>query len=341
MTNYFITGGCGFIGSNIASALLADGEQVVVFDNLSRAGTIRNLEWLQSKTNPNFTFIQGDARDFESLRRAFESRHFDCVYHTAGQVAVTTSVVNPREDFEVNAGGTFNMLEAVRLAGTKTSFFMTSTNKVYGGMTDVAVVEHEKRYEYVTMRQGIPETQPLDFHSPYGCSKGSGDQYVRDYARIYGIPAVVFRMSCQFGPRQFGNEDQGWVVHFIIAAHKGRPITIYGNGKQVRDILFVDDLVRAFRTAEAAIEITRGQVFNIGGGPANAISLIELVASLEQMTEHKMSLTYSDWRPGDQPVYISDIRLAESVFGWKPRVSKHEGVSRLLAWVRENDGLFD
>jgi CDP-paratose 2-epimerase len=340
MAKYLITGGCGFIGSNLTATLLREGEQVTVYDNLSRAGTERNLAWLQSLNAPGFRFVRGDVRDFAALRDLLASEDFDVVFNTAAQVAVTTSVVDPRTDFEVNALGTFNVLEAVRLNGRKPIFFFTSTNKVYGGMEDVKIVERNGRYDYEDLPFGVPESRCLDFHSPYGCSKGAADQYVRDYGRIYGIPTVVFRMSCQYGPRQFGNEDQGWVAHFIIAAHKGRDINIYGDGKQVRDILYVDDLVRAFRMAAQAIDKTAGQIYNIGGGPENTISLLELVSDLEQLVGRKIKLHFGPWRPGDQPVYISDIRRAQEHFGWQPQISKTEGVRRLLEWVRQNSELF-
>lgn len=340
MAHYLITGGCGFIGSNLTSALLRDGKKVTVFDNLSRLGTKRNLDWLQEKNDPNFTFIQGDVREFEAIRSVVAGAPFDGVFHTAGQVAVTHSVTDPRTDFDVNALGTFNVLEAVRHSGRKPPFLFTSTNKVYGGMEDVKVADRGTSYDYEGLPEGVPEDRPLDFHSPYGCSKGTADQYVRDYARIYDIPTVVFRMSCQYGPRQFGNEDQGWVAHFAIAAHKGKDISIYGDGKQVRDILYVEDLVRAFRAALGAIAVTRGKIYNIGGGRANTLSLLELVGHLEGLVGRKITLHFGPWRPGDQPVYISDIRLAGRDFGWTPQISKEEGVRRLLSWVRENEALF-
>jgi CDP-paratose 2-epimerase len=341
MKHNLITGGCGFIGSNLSAKLLSDGERVTVFDNLSRKGTAKNLAWLQSLKNPDFNFIEGDIRDPAQLSKLFSGNQFDCVYHTAGQVAVTTSVTDPRTDFDVNAFGTFNVLEAVRLSGQKPAFLFTSTNKVYGGMEDVKIVERSGRYEYEDLPQGVPVSRLLDFHSPYGCSKGTADQYVRDYARIYDIPTVVFRMSCQYGPRQFGNEDQGWVAHFIIAAHKGRDINIYGDGKQVRDVLYVEDLVRAFRMATSQIEVTKGKIYNIGGGPANTLSLLELISMIEELMGRKITLHFSDWRPGDQPVYISDISAASADLDWQPRISARDGVSKLYAWVRQNDALFE
>lgn len=340
MEHYFITGGCGFIGSNLAATLLGEQHSVTVFDNLSRKGTERNLEWLKSLGKVGFKFIQGDIRDFPAIKSAIAAETFDAIFHFAGQVAVTTSVDEPREDFEINALGTFNVLEAVRFSGSKAPFMFTSTNKVYGGMEDVKIVEKEGRYDYVGLPDGVPESRLLDFHSPYGCSKGAADQYVHDYARIYGIPAVVFRMSCQYGPRQFGNEDQGWVAHFVIAAHKGRDINIYGDGKQVRDVLYVEDLVRAFRAAIEKVEATGGQIYNIGGGRSNVMSLLDLVAQLEQLIGRKITVNFGEWRPGDQPVYISDIQKAKRDFGWQPSISRQEGVSRLLDWVKANETMF-
>lgn len=341
MANILVTGGCGFIGSNLTHQLLEDGDHVTVLDNLSRKGTAKNLDWLKSQEHPNFRFIQGDIREFEPLRELFDKNAFDVVYHTAGQVAVTTSVLDPREDFEINALGTFNVLEAVRLSGQKPKLLFTSTNKVYGGMEDVKIVDRGSHYDYEGLPRGVPESRNLDFHSPYGCSKGTADQYVRDYARIYDIPAVVFRMSCQYGPRQFGNEDQGWVAHFLIAAHKGRGITIYGDGKQVRDVLYVEDLVRALRGAMDAIDTTSGRIYNIGGGRENTLSLLELIDLIEQFVGRKPSITFDEWRPGDQPVYISDVQAASRDFGWTPRISKSEGVRMLYEWVRANENLFD
>jgi CDP-paratose 2-epimerase len=265
----------------------------------------------------------------------------DVVYHLAAQVAVTTSVTDPRPDFEINALGAFNALEAARLGGKQPVFIFTSTNKVYGGMEDAVIVEQPTRYAYRDLPQGVDESRNLDFHSPYGCSKGAADQYVRDYARIYGIRSVVFRMSCIYGPRQFGNEDQGWVAHFIIAALLGRSLSIYGDGKQVRDILYVADLVRAFDLATKHIDVTAGQVYNIGGGMANTISIwSEFAPILEELTGRRMDVTYGDWRPGDQQVYVSNTAKALREFGWKPEVDRIEGIHRLAEWVRANRELF-
>lgn len=336
---YLITGGAGFVGSNAAHHLIKQGHQVTILDNLSRKGTEKNLKWLQESYGDGFRFIHGDIRDAETCVKA--TADAEVIYHFAGQVAVTTSVVDPRSDFDINALGTLNMLEGARLSGKKPIFAFTSTNKVYGGMEDVKTIEVDGRYDYDGLPNGVPESRLLDFHSPYGCSKGAADQYVRDYARIYELPAFVFRMSCQYGPRQFGNEDQGWVAHFIIAANKGKGLNIYGDGKQVRDLLYVEDLVRAFDMAVSNIDKTAGKIFNIGGGRSNVYSLLELIAYLETMLGRKIPTTFGDWRPGDQPVYISDIAYARETFGWAPQISKEEGVRRLLDWVKANPSLFE
>lgn len=335
-----ITGGAGFIGSNLANHFLSNGEKVTVFDNLARPGVNRNLEWLQKNHDANkLTYIQGDIREPKAIAEAVAKA--DVVYHLAGQVAVTTSVTDPRNDFEVNALGTFNMLEGVRLAGHKPTVIFTSTNKVYGGMEEVVIEEHATHYAYRDYPEGISEEHPLDFHSPYGCSKGAADQYVRDYGRIYDIPTVVFRMSCIYGPRQFGTEDQGWVAYFVIASLLGWPISIYGDGKQVRDVLFVDDLVGAFSMVKDNIKTTSGQVYNIGGGAKNTISIwSEFGTILRDLVGHEVPVTLSDWRPGDQLVYISNPAKAEREFGWKPQINKLDGIERLMQWVKANLELF-
>jgi CDP-paratose 2-epimerase len=336
---YVITGGAGFIGSNLAHYLIGRGEDVTLFDNLSRRGTEKNLAWLRAEHGERFTFVQGDVRDYAALKPVIARA--DAIFHFAAQVAVTTSVTDPRPDFEINALGAFNALEAAREGGRKPIFVFTSTNKVYGGMEDAVIVEQPTRYAYRDYPEGVSEERNLDFHSPYGCSKGAADQYVRDYARIYGIRSVVFRMSCIYGPRQFGNEDQGWVAHFIIAALLGRPLAIYGDGKQVRDILYVADLVRAFDLAAQHIDVTAGQVYNIGGGMANTISIwSEFRPLLEALSGRTLDVTYGDWRPGDQKVYVSDTRKALRDFGWQPEVSREEGVRRLGEWVAANKRLF-
>jgi CDP-paratose 2-epimerase len=278
-------------------------------------------------------------RDDERLKRA--AREQDVIYHLAGQVAVTTSVLDPRDDFENNALGTFNTLEAARAAGHHPIFIYASTNKVYGGMDDVAVVERATRYEYRDLPNGVSEHQPLDFHSPYGCSKGAGDQYVRDYARIYGLRTVVMRQSCIYGARQFGIEDQGWIAWFIIAAVTGKPITIYGDGKQVRDILFVTDLLDAYQAAIDRIDVVAGQVYNIGGGSENTLSVwVELGPMLEELLGRKVEVSRGDWRPGDQHICIMDTRKAQRELGWRPQVGVAEGVRRLYEWVAQNKELF-
>lgn len=338
--NYLVTGGAGFIGSNYVSRLLKRGEKVTVFDNLSRKGAAANLAWLRAEYGVNsFRLIQADVRDAKAIGDA--AADADVIVHLAAQVAVTTSVTHPREDFEINALGTFNVLEAARLSGRKPIFLFASTNKVYGGMDDVEVVEHETRYMYKDLPLGCPESQPLDFHSPYGCSKGTGDQYVRDYARIYDLPTVVFRQSCIYGPRQFGVEDQGWVAWFIIAAANQRPITIYGDGKQVRDVLFVEDLLDGYDLAVNNIQTAAGRVYNMGGGVVNTISIwTEFKPILEKALGQAIPTGQGDWRPGDQKVFIADIRKAEAELGWKPRVSVEEGVERLVEWVKTNRRLF-
>jgi CDP-paratose 2-epimerase len=337
---FLITGGSGFIGSNYVSRLVQRGENVTVFDNLSRAGSRLNLEWLRETYGDNaFKLIIGDVRDAKAIQDA--ARDASVIVHLAGQVAVTSSVSKPREDFEINALGTFNVLEAARAARHCPVVLYSSTNKVYGGMDEVEVVEEPTRYNYATLPQGAPETQPLDFHSPYGCSKGAGDQYVRDYFRIYDIPTVVLRQSCIYGTRQFGVEDQGWVAWFIIAAVTGRPISIYGDGKQVRDILFVEDLMDAYDAALSQIERVAGQVYNIGGGAAKTLSIWdEFCPILEKLVGHSLEVTHGNWRPGDQKVYISDIRKAHKELGWQPRIGVNEGIQRLFDWVSANRSLF-
>ena len=336
--NYLITGGAGFIGSNYVHRLLARGEKVTVYDNLSR--TTRNVEWLRQTFGPNsFNLIVGDVRD--AARIAETARDADVIVHLAGQVAVTTSVIDPRDDFESNALGTFNVLEAARLSGRDPVFVYASTNKVYGGMEDVELFEEATRWRYRDLVNGCPETQPLDFHSPYGCSKGTGDQYVRDYARMYGLRSVVFRQSCIYGTRQFGIEDQGWVAWFIIAAVMGRNITIYGDGKQVRDILFVDDLLDAYDLAVEKNDIAKGRVYNLGGGPHNVMSIwSEFGPKLERLIGAPIKTGHGDWRPGDQRVFYADISRAERELGWKPKIDVENGVQKLFEWVQGNRDLF-
>jgi len=328
-----ITGGAGFIGSNLAAHAIDLGWDVVVLDNLSRPGCSWNLEWLQSK-GP-FEFVQADIRDFASLLKLFRSQRFDAVFHQAAQVAVTTSVQDPRLDFETNALGTFNLLESLRLTNQDPVFIFASTNKVYGSLSYLAITEQDGHYTFRDVTDGVSEGTLLDFHSPYGCSKGCADQYVLDYRRIYGLRTIVFRQSCIYGPRQLGLEDQGWVAWFAIRAVLNRPITIYGDGKQVRDLLYIDDLVDLYFQAVEQEPELKHTVFNVGGGPQRAISLLEVLHLLETSLGRKVEIRFSDWRPGDQRVYISDIRRAEQEFKWSPRYSVEDGIKQLLAWIQQ------
>jgi CDP-paratose 2-epimerase len=312
------------------------GDKIAVFDNLSRRGSEPNLKWLQENI-PGLEFIRGDIRDEKAIADAARGR--EAIFHLAAQVAVTTSVDDPREDFAINAFGTFNVLEAARASGGSPIVVYSSTNKVYGGMEQAKVVEDGKRYRLADLPLGVSEEWPLDFHSPYGCSKGAGDQYVRDYARIYSLPTVVFRQSAIYGERQFGVEDQGWLAHFAICATLGKPITIYGDGKQVRDMLYVGDLAAAFERAVDRIDAVRGRVYNIGGGPDFTMTVwSEAGPMLEKLCGHELAMRYAGWRPGDQRVYVSDIRKAERELGWKPVVPPQEGVARLWSWVQDNKG---
>lgn len=334
-----VTGGAGFIGANLVDRLALRGHSVIVLDNLSRPGAVHNLRWLLERHPSRVEFVEGDVRDFHTVQRVTEKASI--VYHLAAQVAVTTSVLDPRSDFECNALGTFNVLEAARLAGHNPIMVFASTNKVYGGMETVKIVEQQTRYAYADLPYGVPETSPLDFHSPYGCSKGAADQYVQDYARIYDLPTVVLRQSCIYGPRQMGVEEQGWVAWFLIAALYGRPITIYGDGKQVRDVLYIDDLIDLYEMVVERIDQTKGQVYNVGGGPDNTLSVwSEFGPLLAELLGQNVDVTYSDWRPGDQLVYISDIRKLQSELGWRPKVSILDGIQHLAEWIRQNPALF-
>lgn len=335
-----ITGGAGFIGINYAAHLLSQGDKVIIFDNLSRAGTPRNIEWLKKTFGKSsFELIVGDVRDENQIKAAVEPA--DLILHLAAQVAVTTSVIDPRTDFDINALGTLNVLEAARQSAKQPPVLYSSTNKVYGDLEDVKVKEGENCYFFPDRPEGIPESQTLDFHSPYGCSKGAGDQYVRDYHRIFGLPTVVFRQSCIYGPHQFGIEDQGWVAWFVIAAVTGRPITIYGDGKQVRDLLYVEDLLSAYDQAVAHIDKTAGQIYNIGGGRKNTLAIWkEFGPLLEKELGRKISVDWQAWRPGDQRVFIADIRKANEDFQWEPETDVETGIRKLLEWVRAHQDLF-
>jgi CDP-paratose 2-epimerase len=329
-----VTGGAGFVATNVADRLLASGRRVRLFDNLSRAGVDANLRWMRDHHGDRLEFVRGDIRDEAAVRRAV--RGVDQVFHFAAQVAVTTSLTDPFLDFEVNARGTLNLLEAVRALPTPPSLLFTSTNKVYGDLDDVDLIRRGDRYEPADpqlLAQGISEARPLDFHSPYGCSKGAAEQYVLDYARTFGLPATVFRMSCIYGPHQFGTEDQGWVAHFLIQALRRRPLTLYGDGLQVRDILFVEDLVDAMLLAHATIDDAAGRAFNIGGGPRHTISLLELLGAIEDITGERPAYDIEPWRPADQRYYVSDTARFERLTGWRPRVAPRAGIERLLAWL--------
>jgi len=335
-----ITGGAGFIGCNAAKHFLDKGHDVIVVDNLSRTGTKENLRWLEDQEIP-FTFIHADIRNMNRLKEVFQNDPIDAVLHLAAQTAVTVSVTNPRADFEANAWGTFNLLEAIRLSKSNPIVIYASTNKVYGRMDDVEVVECNDQYTYKELERGVPETRSLDFHSPYGCSKGCADQYMIDYGRIYELRTVVFRQSCIYGCRQFGIEDQGWVAWFTIAAVLGKPITIYGDGKQVRDILFIEDLIDLYSLAIKHIDIVQGQAYNVGGGFENSISLLTLISMLEALVGRKISMKFDNWRPGDQKVFISDITKVKRDLGWVPNTFPDEGIQSLFEWVGTHKALFD
>lgn len=339
--NILITGGAGFIGINTASCYLKKGYKVLIYDNFSREGSRANVISLQAQFNKeDLAVIEGNMSDYKKIEELVNK--VDIVLHLAAQVAVTSSAINPRKDFEINALGTFNILEAIRNSKNKPILLYTSTNKVYGALEDLKIIERKTRYELKDLKNGISEERCLDFHSPYGCSKGAADQYVRDYARIYKLKTIVFRQSCIYGPHQFGVEDQGWVAWFIIALMKNKNITIYGNGKQVRDMLYIDDLINAYILAIENIEKTAGQIYNIGGGSENTISVWhEFRPMLQKLFERKIEAASSDWRPGDQPIFVSDIRKAKKDFGWEPKIGVEEGIKRLYEWVSKNQNLFN
>ena len=329
-----ITGGAGFIGSNLAQRLLSMGERVVLLDNLSRPNVTRNAAWLSKCFEDRPELRVADVLDESAVRQCVNQA--DCVFHFAAQVAVTASLSDPVHDFAVNARGTLNVLEAVRTSPRRPAVFFTSTNKVYGDLGQLALSlgEHGYQPNAEHIRQhGVREDAPLDFHSPYGCSKGCADQYVRDYARCFGIRAVVFRMSCIYGPRQFGTEDQGWVAHFLLRALRGEPITVYGDGHQTRDLLFVGDLVEAFLAARAKLDVCSGEVFNIGGGPKNCASVLDVLKRAGALTRSELALAFADWRTGDQRYYVSDIRKFSQLTGWQPRVSLASGLVQLSDWL--------
>ena len=331
-----VTGGAGFLGTNIAVALAERGIDVLVFDNLSRAHVRKNLSWLQQHYGSRLSVRIGDVRDAAGVADAVRGAR--AVIHLAAQVAVTTSVDDPTTDFEVNARGTLNVLEAVRRVAPHAPVLFASTNKVYGKLIGFeALARAGLRYmpRDPVRRTGFDESTPLSLHSPYGCSKGSADQYVIDYARIYGLKTAVFRMSCLYGPHQFGNEDQGWVAHFVISALRGQPIAIYGDGYQVRDVLYVEDAVRAYLLALERIEELSGRAFNLGGGPENTLSLRELLRAIESMEGNPPRVSFHHWRPGDQPWYVSDTSAYADATGWRARTGVADGLERLRAWLAQ------
>lgn len=372
MSRTLVTGGAGFIGTNLVDRLLrADGpvagsgagpgpgskasttrapagsagrargagaSSVVILDDLSRPGVESNLRWLLDTHGDRLHVITGDVRDPDTVAAALVG--VDQVFHFAAQVAVTTSVTNPLHDFSVNLGGTVNLLEQARRLADPPAVLFTSTNKVYGGLHDVELARRAERYEPTDRglrSHGVGEDRPLQFLSPYGCSKGGADQYVLDYARSFGLPAVVFRMSCIYGPHQQGNEDQGWVAHFVKRALAGKPITLYGDGRQVRDVLYVDDLIDAMLSAARSAQRLAGQAFNMGGGPASTVSLLQL---LDLIADHcgRPDVDFGQWRVGDQRWYVSDTRRFREATGWEPRVGVEQGTALLYDWLlRQSD----
>ena len=343
-----VTGGAGFIGSHVAEAYARRGHHVVVLDDLSRARLLKasprhaEFTWNVLAKTPNVECVRGDVRDAALVRDLV--RDADAVVHTAGQTAVTTSITDPAADFETNVVGTFRVLEVVRAAGRPIPLVYTSTNKVYGeNVNALGVKEVGGRYVFTAGHEaGVPETLSVDHskHTPYGASKLAADLYVQEYGRLYGLPTAVFRMSCICGPRQFGVEDQGWVAHFVIAALTGRSLTIYGDGKQVRDVLFIDDLVEAMEAFIARPPAAGSLVCNLGGGPRFSLSLLELLDFLAQETGRRTPVRFADWRASDQRVYISDVRRAAEALGWRPRTSPADAVRAMIVWVREHLDLF-
>jgi CDP-paratose 2-epimerase len=336
LRSVLIFGGAGFIGSNWAHHLLENTDaRIHVFDNLSRSGVRHNLEALEKAAGRSgrLQITVGDVRDAAAVERAV--RGASEIYQLAAQVAVTTSLANPRQDFEINVVGTFNVLEAARKSPQRPFLLFTSTNKVYGEISQMAPQAAETRYQH-TQSSGVNESQPLDFHSPYGCSKGAADQYVRDYGRIYGLPTTVLRMSCIAGPRQFGNEDQGWLAHFLYSALRQQPLVIYGDGRQVRDVLCVYDLLRIFEAARQRHATGGGEIYNVGGGPKNTVSLLELIDHIEELTGRRVLYRLDEPRPGDQLVYVTDIGKLHRELGWKPHYSVGQTLDLIYQWWRRN-----
>lgn len=328
-----ITGGAGFIGTNVSFDRIKKGNEVIIYDNLSRAGAKQNLDWLLKQGD--FIFIKGDIRNDKKLLATFKKYKPNWIFHLGAQTTMVDSVKNPREDFEINALGTFNVLEATRKGSPKARLIYSSTNKVYGEMTNTPIIEKKKRYAYKKIK-GISENYPLDFHGPYGNSKGAGDQYTIDYARIFGLNTIVFRQSGIYGPHQFGIEEQGWLAWFCNALLFNKPVTIYGDGKQVRDVLYIDDLIKAYTLALKNIKKSRGKVYNVGGGPSFSLSIWELFKILETLSGKRFNYKFGPWRPGDQKIYISDIRRAKKDFGWTPKISPQAGLKKLYNWISQN-----
>ncbi len=335
-----VTGGAGFIGCNIADRLASEGHEVIVYDALARAGVDANLQWLKARHGGRVTAVIADVRDASSLDAV--AREASAVFHLAAQVAVTTSMVDPVDDFQVNVAATVSLLESVRKAGRAIPVIFASTNKVYGDLGDLGMALEDDAYQPVdpvVRRYGVSEARPLDFHTPYGCSKGAADQYVLDYARSFGLPTAVLRMSCIYGPRQMGTEDQGWVAHFLIRALEDKAISIYGDGRQVRDILHVDDAVDAYMAVWSQIGAHTGRAFNLGGGPDNAVSLRQLLDHIQMLIGRPVRLDFSDWREGDQRYFVADTRRAAAELGLAGPISWRTGVAELAAWLAQARGI--
>ena len=335
---YMITGGCGFLGSNIASEILRRGDELVVLDNLSRPGSVQNLSWLNS--SGNLVFIHGDIRNMLDCSQAVQKYQPDVVFHLAGQVAMTTSLISPYHDFEVNTVGTLNMLEAIRIHCPMAVIIYSSTNKVYGDLDYLKYSETDTRYVANGFEAGIPESMSLSFATPYGCSKGAADQYIIDYYKMFGIRGVVFRHSSMYGGRQFATQDQGWVGWFCAQALNqrhgtGGDFTISGSGKQVRDILHAEDMVKLYLEATRCISHIAGNAFNIGGGVDNSLSVLELMKMIEVTIGFKPRVQHIAVRSSDQKYFVADIAKIQSAIGWKPLISKEEGIKKMMTWVEK------